>query len=102
MLLLITKRMDLPPNLLAYYTRNVHKPSPRTPREEQLDRAAKITGWTIPRLLGKTNHFPPEPLYTDWLTYLNDTAEKQGRNPAALWQHLPQGFPHGRSEALAP
>jgi hypothetical protein len=66
----------------------VKKPhTPRTPREEQLDRAAEITGWTIKRVCGATRHFPPDPLYTNWLKSLNDDA-LTGKNPAALWQHI--------------
>lgn len=69
----------------------VKKPhTPRTPREEQLDRASKLLNWSVGKVLGKTRHFTSKTdkeAYTRRLRALNDEAE-HGNNPPALWQYL--------------
>jgi hypothetical protein len=82
--------MDLPDKYksLDHYQIN-KKGVPRTPREEEIERAAKLLGYSFERICGMTRHFPhhDEEAFVKRMRFLMADA-LEGKNPAALWQYL--------------
>ena len=70
--------------LAALQQKAQQKGTPRTPREEQLTRAAELLKWPIPKILGKTRHFPRNTeIYTNWLKSMNPRS--RGLNVPAVF-----------------